>query len=121
MGGQRGSLRCELDRTPVAGDGMRADLLDCFHTCERGKNKGKAADGEVNWLMTWAVIDTGNKLIVYLLTCLSPRTNTAGRVSWVEIMTETRRVARTSVACLSLFFFFFLQLNISWFLINNLS
>lgn len=92
MGGKRGPLRCEPDRTPVAGDGMRADLLDFFHTCERGKEKGKAADGEVNWLMTGAVIDTGNKLIVYLLTLLSPRTNTAGRVSWVEIMTETRCV-----------------------------
>lgn len=105
MGGQRGSLRCEPDRTPVAGDGMRADLLDFFHTCERGKEKGKAADGEVNWLMTGAVIDTGNKLIVYLLTLLSLRTNTAGRVSWVEIMTETRCVARTSVVLFAFFFF----------------
>lgn len=102
-GGQRGSLRCEPDRTPVAGDGMRADPLDFLHACERGKKKGKAADGEVNWLMTGALIDTGNKLIVYLLTLLSLRTNTAGRVSWVEIMTETRCVAQTSVACLSFF------------------
>lgn len=58
----------------------------------------------VNYLMTRTVIDTGNKLIVYLLTLLSLEQIQQVGSRWVDIMTENTLCGPTSVQWLFLFF-----------------